>query len=160
MRVITNTQRKELFTKAFVAALLLMLTAVALSAQRRPYQAEESKIMALENAWNLAEEHKDVSALSQLLADTLVYVDDDGSFMNKAQFLASRKNPAYGPEQIVNDDMTVHMYGNTAVVTGVYRDRGVNKGKSYSERGRFTDTWVYENGLWLCVASQSTLLSR
>ena len=63
-------------------------------------------------------------------------------------------------EQINNDGMAVHIFGNAAVVTGVYRDKGVEKGKPFLRRGRFTDTWVYRNGAWQCVASQSTLINH
>jgi len=56
--------------------------------------------------------------------------------------------------------MTAHVYGDAAVVTGIYREKGISKGKAYSRRGRFTDTWVKENGTWMCVASQSTLMSK
>jgi ketosteroid isomerase-like protein len=120
--------------------------------------AERTKILALENAWNQAEEHKDVKALEELLDASLVYVDYDGSMMDKAQFIASIKAPALHPEQIVNESMTAHVYGENAVVTGVYREKGEKNGKPYSRRGRFTDTWVYLHGTWVCVASQSTLI--
>ena len=36
--------------------------------------------------------------------------------------------------------MAVHCYGNTAVVTGAYYEKGVDKGKSWERRGRFTDS--------------------
>jgi ketosteroid isomerase-like protein len=123
-------------------------------------EAERTRILALENAWNLAEEHKDVNALDGLLASTMVYVDYDGSFMDKAQFMASIKAPSLHPEQIVNESMTAHVYGDSAIVTGVYREKGVAAGKPYLRRGRFTDTWVNQNGTWVCVASQSTLISH
>ncbi len=141
------------------ATLLVILTA-SVSAFGQSQQAEKSKIIALENAWNLAEEHKDIKALEQLLADSLIYIDYDGTLMNKAQFLASAKETSLRPAQIVNETTEVTMYGDTAVVTGIYREKGVQKGKSYSRRGRFTDTWIYLNGLWQCVASQSTLISH
>jgi len=122
--------------------------------------AQTTRILALENAWNQAEEHKDTQALDGLLASTLVYIDYDGSFMDKAQFMASVKAPSLHPEQIVNESMTAHIYGDSAIVTGVYREKGVNKGKAYLRRGRFTDTWVNQGGTWVCVASQSTLISH
>ena len=49
-------------------------------------------------------------------------------------------------------------YAGSAVVTGVYREKGMNHGKPYPRRGRFTDTWVYRDNAWVCVASQSTLI--
>ena len=55
--------------------------------------------------------------------------------------------------------MTAHVYGDSAIVTGIYREKGVAKGKPYLRRGRFTDTWVYQNSAWVCVASQSTLIA-
>jgi hypothetical protein len=122
--------------------------------------AGQTKILALENAWNQAEEHKDVKALDALLDATLVYVDYDGSVMNKKQFMDSVKAPALHPEQIVNESMTAQVYGDSAVVTGVYHEKGVRNGKPYLRRGRFTDTWVFHNSTWVCVASQSTLIAH
>ncbi len=119
---------------------------------------EQSKILALENAWNLAEQRKDVKALDELLGNGLVYIDYDGSIMTKAEFLASVRKPSLHPEQIVNESASVHLYGSMAIVTGIYREKGMDKGKAYLRRGRFTDSWVYQNGLWQCVASQSTLI--
>jgi len=142
--------------KVFASFLALLLTSIAAGAQDA--SADESKILALESAWNLAEQHKDAKALDQLLASTLVYIDYDGSIMDKGQFLPSVKPASLHPEQIVNESTTVHVYGTVAVVTGIYREKGVDKGKAYLRRGRFTDTWVYQKGLWQCVASQSTLI--
>jgi ketosteroid isomerase-like protein len=141
-------------------ALVLVATASPRLAVQTPNEvdAEQTRILALENAWNQAEEHKDVKALDGLLDPTLVYIDYDGSIMTKAQFMASVQAPELQPQQIINETMAAHVYGNSAVVTGVYREKGVLGGKSYSRRGRFTDTWVYQNGMWTCVASQSTLI--
>jgi ketosteroid isomerase-like protein len=122
--------------------------------------ADENRIMAFENAWNSAEQRKDKTALDELLASSLAYTDYDGTFMDKTEFLASVVNPALHPELITNESVTVHAYGNSAVVTGIYREKGTFNGKSYSRRGRFTDTWVSQNGIWQCVSSQSTLIAR
>lgn len=122
--------------------------------------ADESRILLLENAWNKAEEREDVRALDELLASTLAYTDYDGTFMNKLQFLESVKEAAEKPDQIVSENVTVQMYGSSAVVAGTYREKGMARGKPYQRHGRFTDTWVKQNGTWQCVASQSTLISH
>jgi hypothetical protein len=56
--------------------------------------------------------------------------------------------------------MSARVYGDSAVVTGVYRVRGTDNGKTYLRRGRFTDTWISRNGTWVCVASQYTLIGK
>ena len=122
--------------------------------------AEEGRLLALESAWNHAEQSKDAVALNQLLGESLVYVDYDGTLLNKKEFLETTLHNNVQQEQINNDGMTVHLYGNAAVVTGVYRDRGIEKGKPFQRHGRFTDTWVNQNGVWQCVASQSTLITH
>src|ERR1700741_1051442 len=79
---------------------------------------DESRLLALESAWNLAEENKDINALDQLLSDTLAYTDFDGTFMNKAQFLTSVKNSTPNSDQITNDEARVHLAGHRALGTG------------------------------------------
>lgn len=143
-----------------ITCLLLLASSMPSLGQEASQNGEDTRILALENAWNRAEESKDTQALDGLLASSLVYIDYDGSLMDKAQFMASVKTPSLHPEQIVNESMTAHVYGASAVVTGIYHEKGISKGKPYSRRGRFTDTWVNLNGTWMCVASQSTLISH
>jgi hypothetical protein len=147
--------------RALIAAPLLFLASGFLFAQHTSApEGEEGHLIALETAWNHAEQSKDAHALDQLLAESLVYIDYDGTLMNKKEYLASTLKSEVQGEQINNDGMTAHIYGNAAVVTGTYRDKGVEKGKAFLRRGRFTDTWIYDRGAWQCVASQSTLISH
>ena len=146
--------------RPLIAALALLLSSAILLAQNPKASGEEGHLLALESAWNHAEQSKDAHALDQLLAETLVYIDYDGTLMNKKEYLASTMHNDVESEQINNDGMTVHVYGNAAVVTGAYRDKGVQKGKPFLRRGRFTDTWIYDQGAWQGVASQSTLIGH
>ena|SRR5437868_5025118 len=142
-------------------SLVILVCAVLAIAQDAPKQsAEEGHLLALESAWNHAEQSKDAAALNQLLGESLIYIDYDGTLLNKKQFLETTLHNEVEQEQINNDGMTVHVYGNAGIVTGVYRDKGVQKGKAFLRRGRFTDTWINQNGAWQCVASQSTLISH
>jgi len=146
---------------AALACFVFVAVSLLLPAQERGnLSPDESLILTLERAWNVAEEHKDIRALDQLLSSTLAYTDYDGSFMNKAQFLASVKTAGLDADQITNETANVQVYGASAIVTGIYHEKGLVKGKPVSRRGRFTDSWVKENGSWMCVASQSTLISR
>jgi ketosteroid isomerase-like protein len=141
-------------------AFCLTMSLLVFAQERVKISDEEGRILALETAWNHAEESKDAAALDQLLAASLAYIDYDGSIMNKGEFLANIKQESLHPAQITNEEMNAQVYGEAAVVTGVYREKGMFKGKPYQRRGRFTDTWVKQKGTWQCVASQSTLISH
>jgi ketosteroid isomerase-like protein len=139
-------------------ALLFLSGALLLHSQSQQVAADEGRVLALEAAWNHAEQTKDVAALDQLLAADFLSTDYDGSIATKREYLASIKREGLEPEQIINEEQHEHVYGDCAVVTGIYREKGMNKGKAYSRRGRFTDTWLKVNDTWQCVASQSTLI--
>ena len=72
--------------------------------------------------------------------------------------MASIKSPDYQPSQAVTEQSTVQVYGDVAVVVGIFRIKGVAKGKPYVHRERFVDTWVKINGAWQCLATTSTLI--
>jgi ketosteroid isomerase-like protein len=140
-----------------VAMLLFFVTSAA--AQQSSMSDEGGRVLALESAWNHALEAKDAKALDMLLANTFVSIDIDGSISSKSEFLASIKSPDYQPSQAVTEQSSVQVYGDVAVVVGVFRIKGTEKGKPYVHRERFVDTWIRLNGAWQCVATTSTLIT-
>ena len=133
---------------------------VACSAGYAANPPDESKILALENAWNQAQLHHDAAALDQLLPASFVNTDYDGTVMNKAQFLADLQDPAYQVSLVVNQDVKIYSYSNAAVVTGTYHTKGKYKGRPFEHWGRFTDTWLFQDATWQCVASHSSLITK
>jgi ketosteroid isomerase-like protein len=148
--------------KAMICGLVFLFAASSstVAQDEADSAARRSRVLAFESAWGIAEKDKDTRALDALLDDSLTYIDYDGTLKTKSDFLAGVRSLWDHREQQVVDSMSAHVYGDTAVVTGIYRVKGIDKGKPYQRRGRFTDTWVNRNGLWVCVASQYTLLSR
>jgi ketosteroid isomerase-like protein len=140
-------------------AAFLVLTSISSLAQNIASD-EGGRVIGLENAWNHAIEAKDTKALDMLLASTFVAVENDGSVASKSEFLASIKAPEYQPSQAVNEQINVQVYGNAAVVVGIFRIKGTEKGKPYVHRERFTDTWIKHDQSWQCVASQATLIAK
>jgi ketosteroid isomerase-like protein len=153
-----STDRKGAIVMKAVRVCVVLVTTMLAGFAQNAFDSAKARVLTLENAWNAAEKNKDAKAISGLLAESFSYTDSDGAFMNKEQYLASITEAGYRPDQIVNDAMTVQAYEHAAVVTGTYRERGNDKGKSYSRRGRFTDMWVEEKGGWLCVASHETVI--
>ncbi|MGB8583180.1 MAG: nuclear transport factor 2 family protein [Candidatus Sulfotelmatobacter sp.] len=144
--------------KLFLIILLLFAHLDARAVDKS--DGDRSRILALENAWNQAVREKDTAALKLLLGPELVYIDYDGTLMDKAQYLASVQSQTTQPERIVNESMNVHLYGAAAVVEGIYRETGEKNGKPYTLRERFSDTWIRRNESWECVASHSTLINH
>ena len=140
--------------------LLCFLAGSSAWAQNSSAHGNESLLMALENAWNQAQLHHDSKALDDLVADTFISTDNDGNFQTKAEFLADNRDPAYAPTVMANSAVKIFLYDNAAVVAGTYHAKGVYKGKPFDHYGRFTDTWVYTGGKWLCVASHTSPLKK
>jgi len=146
-------------TKIVYLAALFIAGATLTARGQNSEKDEAGHIQALEVAWNHALESKDANALDMLLANTMVSVDIDGSIMNKGEFLSSIKAPDYQPSQAVTEQSNVQMYGTAAVVVGVFRVKGMDKGKAYVHRERFVDTWIKINGTWQCVATTAALIT-
>ena len=144
-----------------ILALFLTVAALAFTVRihgRAKAADDETQLIQLERSWNQAEMGRDANAIASLFDDTLVYVDYDGSLMNKAEYLRSVANPVSKPDHIRDEGMKAYVYGSTGIVSGIYRETGTAKGKPYTRRARFTDTWIRQSSTWKCVASQSTLI--
>jgi len=138
---------------------LLCGSAMLVTAQDDGGAAVQSKIIALEKAWNQAYKLGDRHALDGILDNQIVLINDDGSVQSKAEFLASIKKTSSRAnsqeQQVAPESISVHLYGNTAIATGVFRAKGVEGGKPYVRRERFVDTWVNKGGTWVCVATNA-----
>lgn len=140
---------------AGVLILLLCGASPILSAQDDS-RAVQSKIVALEKAWNQAYKHADRRALDRILDDRIVLVNDDGSVQTKTEFLASVTKSNAQQQQVSPESMSVQVFGNTAISVGVFQAKGIGRGNSYVRRERFVDTWVFKGGNWVCVATDAT----
>jgi hypothetical protein len=80
------------------------------------------------------------------------------SHSERSQYLAGLKDLSFKPEEIVNPDTSVYLYGDVAIATSGYRTKGTDSGKPFVHRGRFTDAWIKRNGEWKCIADQETLI--
>jgi ketosteroid isomerase-like protein len=142
-------------------AVSLCATALMTPAQDDTEAAVRSKIIALEKAWNQAYKLGDKRALDGILDDQIVLINDDGTVQTKAEFLASIKAVAKSQEQqVAPESINVHVFGNSAIATGVFQAKGVEAGKRYVRRERFVDTWINKDGKWVCVATNAVPVLR
>ena len=151
----------QLWNVKIKLALALLCLMMAAHAQESATD-DSGRILSLETIWNQAELQQDTAAIEHLLTENFIYVDVDGSLQNKTEFLAGIKNRPEHIEMIGVEpgSAKVFVYENSAVASGIYREKGTLHGKPYSHRGRFTDTWIKQGSAWVCVASQSTLIEK
>ena len=142
---------------------LLVIVAIALSASARDSadSAVASKIMAMEKAWNQAFKLRDTKALTELLDDNIVLVNDDGSMQSKSEFLTwIRTSKPSDDEQVSPESISVHVDGDVAIATGTFRAKGAQAGKPYQRLDRFVDTWINKKGSWVCVSATAITVSH
>ena len=141
----------------FLAGALLLSVCAAVQS---PSQSDEGPhVLALDNSWNRALETNDTKALDLLLAESFVSIDVDGSMQTKREFLTSLKAPGYRkPALAVTEQSKVDVYGDSAVVYGIFRTQSEHKGRSAKRRERFLDTWVNAGHVWKCVASVAVMI--
>jgi hypothetical protein len=143
-----------------IFAVLLLLSIGTAFGQKTDAAADKSMLIALENAWNQAQIHRDGKALDDLITDQFIYTDWDGSIMNKSKFIADSKDPSVQTTLVANDKVEVFFYPGVAIVAGEYHAKGTNRGKPFDHYGRFTDTWIPSKGSWQCVASHTNLIRK
>jgi ketosteroid isomerase-like protein len=143
---------------SFGFCLLFAFVAVGLCAQQA--DPRENKLLVLERLWNEAQVNRDAAALDAMISSRFVNTEYDGDVSDKQKFLADIKDPLYKPTLAAIQDVKMNFFGDTAVVTGTYHTQGTYQGRPYDHVGRFTDTWIFEMGKWLCVASHTSLLKK
>jgi ketosteroid isomerase-like protein len=142
------------------ACCLLMILSAAAQTSKASSSADAAKLVALERLWNQAQVIRDSAAVASMIGDKFVNTEWDGEVTDRGRFLADFADPKFQPTIMSIDDVKVEMYGATAIVVGNYHTKGTYGGKPYEHFGRFTDTWVFEDGKWLCVASHTSLLKK
>lgn len=144
-----------------IFSILVLITLVAASAVAqsnrkaiRPTQRVERELIELERQLSEALAGQNVSVLDRLWSETLVFTFPNGQISDKAQRLAAQK-PSADPNQLTNrnEEVKVHLYGNSAVVT--VRSRWVDKAGTHQSGDPYqaTHVWVKQHGRWQLVAA-------
>src|SRR6478672_5489937 len=91
MKFLTGCSRFKVSLQAEIATLLLLFIGLAVPGSVKAAEPSDdgtaAKVLSLEQLWNQAEVAQDIHSLDQILADTFIYVDVDGSLQNKTEFI-------------------------------------------------------------------------
>jgi len=114
------------------------------------------QVLRAEREWLLAHIRLDFQALDHLMAPEYIQIDARGRVVGKEQVLEPFRSGGRGWDEAHSDDHDVRIYGNTAVVIGRWRARGINTGQPFDYAARYVSVWVKSDGEWRMVSDQST----
>jgi ketosteroid isomerase-like protein len=126
-----------------------------------PYSEEQLRVLI--RAWDGAYAQHDTNTLSRILADDYGMVDADGQFVNRTEYLINvvKAAPPEG-DGSASSGLLVRVYGETAVVTGRSRAKGVPRGRLHGAGAEvvFTDVFVRSGDGWRAVATHASPAGR
>jgi ketosteroid isomerase-like protein len=147
------------FTTGHLIPFALLSLVVCPSAHDAP-PPQERAILDLITEWAKARIDGDVVFLERFYAPELTINAMNGSVVSRARDIAAFANRDIKPEVVEDDDMTVRIYGDTAVVTGIEHVRGTASGRQGEFRLPFTKVLVQKRNVWQLVQHQSAPIDR
>jgi ketosteroid isomerase-like protein len=140
-----------------IALAILVPAAVAPAAPRATRaDATARELRALETTWDDAVVRKDRASLERIVADDFVSIGSGGALSDKQRMIAAVLDPELKIEPFETRDVVVRVYGDVAILTGWFAQRGSYHGNAYETASRYTDVYVRRNGTWRAVSAQST----
>ena len=134
----------------------LGLLALALAPPAAAQPAARADLLRLEDGWASALVRRDTGYFRRTLAPGFVYSEDARTF-SRAEILQDLAGTTDTVTAAHNEDMKVHEFGTTAVVTGWLIVSGHGKSGAFRRRYRFTDTWMRRSGRWQIIAAHDYL---
>lgn len=138
------------FTSCFL--LVLFCLAVASPGDSKASQAEIDKVLQFERDWCSAYLHADTDFLQEQVVDDFTLTNSNAQISTKADDLKELSSGKVKYSVFENRDMKARIYGDTAVITGWTKVKGMIDGQPYETDVAFTDTLVRMNGQWFGVA--------
>ncbi len=152
MRV-SDTRSLPITTVASASLIALTIPFLALSQNEQTNTSEEKAVMQVERDMANAHVRGDVKTFERILADELTDTSYDGRVATKQDDLKQVQG-SKGGFTIDFSTMNAHVYGDTAIVTGVAVIKAQNGGKELVLNLRFTDTFLKRQNQWQLIAAQ------
>lgn len=115
-----------------------------------------AELLTLQDQWAKARIAQDVGFLESFYRPDFRVLSMDGGEVSRADDIANFATKILKPESIVDRDMDVRIYGDTAVVTGLEDLRGTYRGNAGAFTLRFTNVFVYEDSQWRLAHHHAT----
>jgi ketosteroid isomerase-like protein len=146
--------------KMRLVAMLLCMAVLPFAVCRAQESSETSEIRTLELRLLDCYKHRQVEVFAAVLDEDFVITFEDGSTYSKTGYLSYSASSSTRIESAEIPEMKIRLHGDTAVVTGVYHEKGIDSQKSYDYHDRFTDVWMKKSGKWRLIAAHYSVPSK
>jgi len=141
-----------------MVAVLVIGACVRAPKREAGFEAVRSEILTIEDQWATAIERQDGAAIERFAAEDFRFLEEDGRWLNRAEYIAARSHNPDNVKSAVQDEIEVRQYGDAAIATGRSILHGTRAGKPFVYRFRWTDMYVRRDGRWQAVSGQLTPL--
>ncbi len=137
----------------FIATVACAADAPILKADHK--EEAEQQLVKVEHAWNEAFKNRDKDALGAICSDDFLFTGEDGKVLDRKRFIAEATTHIKVTDYKVSEPI-VRSYGDTGIVSGLWKGTVVVDEHSADASVRFTDTFVRRENRWWAVASHMT----
>lgn len=121
--------------------------------------SDEDDVVRVIEAWDRAMVTNDVEAIGSYMADEWTIIGADGSVGDRASFLESVRTGDVTHDVMESHDLTIRVYGDTAVVTGRGVSGGKYRGQPFYLVERVSCVFVRHEARWRCVLTHLSELA-
>lgn len=132
----------------------------AQSAQSAGESAARQAVLAASEALDRAMLDENMSAMAALLSDELEYTNQFGEVLSKAQWLDNIGSEKLRHVSFDHKVASLHIYGDSAVLTGVSHTVFEYKGAVSTTPRRFTRFFVKQGDKWLLVGQHVSAIAE
>ena len=119
---------------------------------------DERQLREIQQGLARAWVERDHGFVESILAPEWGVTQPDGQVLTRSAVLGSFFD-AVKIDSMVVDDVSVMLFGETAVIRGRTVANGSSNGSPVNARIRFTDVFIKRNGRWQAVASHASPLA-
>ena len=143
------------FLVVTVLAVAMPLLAFGQATNKKSSSKAEQEVIKMSGEIIEAFGHTDIATLDRLLADDYIVTQSFG-LTSKAQLMDLWKSGRVKYTSASDKDLSVRVYGDTAVTTGILTLKGQNPNGDFTVNARYTGVVVKQQGRWRLVAAQLT----
>lgn len=142
-------------TPLLAIAAIVLLTACNNSTKTPDYSAQ---LLRINNQYDSALLKADTAALGKLYASDFTLVNPDGRLLNRQEQLLNVATSELKWESAQSENVSVRVYGNTAILLGEFRGTGSYRGNQLTVHERYTTCWIKTDTSWQLIAEHANLV--